>query len=55
MEFSLPVNLPGTVPIGQPLVDVSLYENFCVHVCSIVALLPAGHFNKLVSGIKVYY
>ncbi|XP_019856682.1 PREDICTED: uncharacterized protein C1orf112-like isoform X2 [Amphimedon queenslandica] len=47
VEFSLPVSLPGIVSIGQPLVEVSLYEHLCVHVCSLVALMPAEYFQQL--------
>lgn len=47
VEFSLPVNLPGIISIGQPLVEISLYEHLCVHVSSLVALMPAEYFQQL--------
>ena len=55
VEFSLPVNLPGIVSIGQPLVEVSLYEHLCVHVCSLVALVSAEYYQQLVRKYHYYY
>ena len=55
VEFSLPFNLSGIVSIGQPLVEVSLYEHLCIHVCGLVALIPTEYFKQLVRKYLYYY
>lgn len=48
-EFSLPVKLPGVMCSGQPQIEVTLYEYFCVHVCALVANISAEYFHTLVN------
>ena len=33
---------------GQPQIEVTLYEYFCVHVCALVGNISAEHFHILV-------
>ena len=47
-ELSLPVRVTGVQCIGMPLVEVTLYEHICVHLCATVAATPANHFGSLV-------
>ena len=47
-ELSLPVHVTGVQCSGMPLIEVTLYEQVCVHLCATVAIMPAKHFNTLV-------
>ena len=46
--MALPVHVTGVQCSGMLLVEVTLYEQVCVHLCATVAVMPAKHFNILV-------
>ena len=53
-ELALPVHVTGVQCSGMPLVEVTLYEQVCVHLCATVAVMPAKHFNILVCVMCVW-
>ena len=40
----------GTMSVFHCCREVTLYEDLCTHVCSLVACLPARHFHALVGA-----